>query len=74
MQESQHMLWRLENAGTYLIMGSNHPNKPGKMHVVFDLGAEFHGISINKALLSGSDKPNSWGIAAIQERASCSYW
>ena len=35
--------------------GVIHPNKPGKISVVFDLNAEFHGISINKILLSGPD-------------------
>ena len=35
-----------------------HANKPGKIHVVFDLSAEFHGTSINKALLPGPDLTN----------------
>ena len=35
-----------------------HPDKPGKIHVVFDLSAEFHGTYINKALLSGPDLTN----------------
>ena len=59
MQENQHLLWRLENAGTYLIMGSTtHPNNPGKIRVVFDLSADFCRTSINKALLSGTDLTN----------------
>ena len=41
--------WYLPHHGVY------HPNKPGKIRVVFDLGAEFHGRSINKALLAGLD-------------------
>ena len=35
-----------------------HTNKPGKIHMVFDLSAEFHGTSINKALLPGPDLTN----------------
>ena len=35
-----------------------HPNKPGKILVAFDLSVEFHGTSINKALLSGPDLTN----------------
>ena len=35
-----------------------HPNKPGKICVVFDLSAEFHETSVNEALLTGSDLTN----------------
>ena len=38
--------------------GFYHPKKPGKIHVVFDLGAEFHGTSINKTLVPGPDLTN----------------
>ena len=38
--------------------GVYHANKPVKIHVVFDLSAEFHGTSINKALLSVPDWTN----------------
>ena len=41
--------WYLPHHGIY------HPNKPGKIHVIFDLSAEFHGTSINKTLLSRPD-------------------
>ena len=34
--------WYLPHHAVY------HPNKPGKIRVVFDLSAEFHGTSINK--------------------------
>ena len=44
--------WYLPHHGVY------HPNKPGKIRVVFDLSAEFHGTSINKALLSGPNLTN----------------
>ena len=39
----------------YLYHGVYHPCKPGKIRVVFDCSAEFHGISLNKELLSGRD-------------------
>ena len=44
--------WCLPHHGVY------HPNKHGKISVVFDLSAEFHGTSINKALLPGLDLTN----------------
>ena len=44
--------WYFPHHGVY------HTNKPGKIHVVFDLSAEFHGTSINKALLSVPDWTN----------------
>ena len=58
----------MENAGIYLphhgVYHPNkpakiyHPNNPGKIHVVFDLIAEFHETSTNKALLSEPDLTN----------------
>ena len=44
--------WYFPHYGVY------HPNKPVKIRVVYDLSAEFHGTSINKALLSGPDLTN----------------
>ena len=35
-----------------------HPSKPGKIRVVFDCSAEWHGVSINKSLMSGPDLTN----------------
>ena len=40
-------VWYLPHFGVY------HPRKPVKIRVVFDSSAEFHGISLNKELLSG---------------------
>ena len=44
--------WYLPHHGVY------NQNKPGKIHVVFYLSAEFQGTSINKSLLSGPDLAN----------------
>ena len=41
--------WYLPHHGVY------HPCKPGKIRVVFDCSAEFHGTSLNKELLPGPD-------------------
>ena len=59
--------WQLPNHGVC------HTNKPGKICVVFDLSAEFHGASINKALLPGPDLTNQivWVLLwFIEERVS----
>ena len=39
--------WHLPHHGVY------HPCKPGKIRVVFDCSADFHGTSLNKELLPG---------------------
>ena len=44
--------WYLSHHGVY------NQNKPGKIHVVFDLSAEFQGTLINKSLLPGPDLAN----------------
>ena len=44
--------WYLPHHGVY------HPNKPGKIRVLFDLSAEHHGVSISKELLPGPDLTN----------------
>ena len=49
--ESGHC-WYLPHHGVY------HPNKPGKIRVVFDLSAEHHDVSINKEMLPGPDLTN----------------
>ena len=35
-----------------------HPNKPGKIRVVFDLGAKYKGTCLNKEPFSGPDLTN----------------
>ena len=45
-QVQQGKTWFIPDHGVY------HPNKPGKMWVVFDCCAEYNGVSINK-LMSG---------------------
>lgn len=44
--------WYLPHHGVF------NPNKPGKIHIAFDCGAEFQGRSLNKDLLSGPDLTN----------------
>ena len=36
-----------------------NPNKPIKIHVVFDVAAKFNGVSLNKVLLTRLDLLNS---------------
>lgn len=38
---------------------AHHPQKPGKIRVVFDPAVETDGVSLNKLLLSGPDLMNS---------------
>jgi hypothetical protein len=42
-----------------LYFGVYHPRKPKKIRVVFDSSAEFHGVSLNKELLSGTTTRNN---------------
>ena len=52
--------WYIPHHGVY------HPNKPGKIRVVFDCNAELKGTSLNKKLVSGSDLANQ--IACVITR------
>ena len=45
-----------------------HPNKPGKIRVVFDLNADYKGRCINKELLSGPDLTNQIAGVLLQFR------
>ncbi|KAM6893967.1 protein NLRC3-like [Xenentodon cancila] len=45
--------WYLPSFGVY------HPQKPGKIRVVFDSSAKFDGVSLNDVLLSGPDLNNT---------------
>ena len=44
--------WYLPHYGVY------HPNKPGKIRVVFDLSAKYKGTCLNEELRSGTDLTN----------------
>ena len=46
-------VWYLPHFAVY------HPRKPEQVRVVFYASAEFHGVSLNKELLSGPDQMNS---------------
>ena len=50
--EKPAMQWYLPHFGVY------HPQKPGKIRVVFDSAAETEKVSLNKLLLSGPDLNN----------------
>lgn len=56
---NQHQLERL---GTFYTMGYFtlvfHPNKPGKIRVVFNCSTEFKGKSINYELMLDTDMTN----------------
>ena len=45
--------WYLPTFGIY------HPEKPGKICVVFDSSAKFDGVSLNNVLISGPDVNNT---------------
>ena len=51
-KEAPEKTWYIPHHGVY------HPNKPGKIRVVFDCSAEFKEVSLNKTLMSGLDLTN----------------
>ena len=54
--------WYLPHFGVY------QPRKPDQIRVVFDLSAEFQGVSLNKELLPGPDLMNSLSGVLIRFR------
>ena len=58
MPGNQRQKQPLEKLGTYPHHGVYHPNKPGKIRVVFDLSADYKGRCLNRELLSGRDLTN----------------
>lgn len=45
--------WHIPHHGVY------HPQKPGRIHIVFDCSAKFQGISLNDHLLTGPELTNT---------------
>ena len=52
--------WYIPHRGIY------HPNKPGKIRVVFDCSAKYQGTSLNDNLLQGPDLTN--GLIGVLAR------
>ena len=54
-------IWYIPHHGVY------HPNKPGKIHIVFDCSAEYQGDSLNEDLLQGPDYTNNFAGVLCNE-------
>ena len=53
-------IWYLTHHGAY------HPNKPGKIRVVYDLSADYEGRCINSELLSGPDVASQIAVVLLR--------
>lgn len=53
IQKSSNVKWYIPHHGIY------HPQKPGKIRVVFDCSAKYQGKSLNDLLLNGPDLTNT---------------
>lgn len=52
LQPEAGCVWYIPHQGVY------HPNKPGKIRVVFDCSAKYEGTALNDHLLTGTDLTN----------------
>ena len=48
-KRQQDKVWYIHHHAVY------YPSRPGEIRVVFDCNAEWHGIHVNKSLISGLD-------------------
>jgi hypothetical protein len=60
LEVGSKLIWYIPHHGVY------HPQKPDKLHVVFDCSASYHGESLNQHLLQGPDQTNGLiGVLSI---------
>ena len=58
-EETSYRTWYLPH---HAVLNSN---KPGKVHVVFDGTAKFHGVSLNGELLTRPELLNNFGRISV---------